>query len=136
MAEEKKAQEWVDYKPEEIEGLIVNLSNQGHPPAKIGLILRDQYGVANVKTLTKKRINQVLTEKGLASDIPVDLLNLIEKSVSLQKHMNENKKDMTAKRGYQLAVSKIRRLATFYVKEGKLPSGWRYTPETAALLVK
>ncbi|MEK6821246.1 MAG: 30S ribosomal protein S15 [archaeon] len=130
------AGQWVDYSPKEIEDLIVTLSNQGMAPALIGIALRDQYGVSNVKALTSKRIGMILSEKGQSTDIPNDLLNLIERSVALLKHMNENKKDYSAKRGYQLTVSKIRRLAYYYTREGKLPQGWRYTPETAALLVK
>jgi ribosomal protein S15P/S13E len=133
---ETKQGQWVDYQPREIEDLIANLSNQGLGPSQIGMALRDQYGVSNVKILTQKRINTILTEKGLAQDIPNDLLNLIERSVSLRKHMDQNKKDYSAQRGYRITISKIRRLAHYYTKEGKLPATWKYTPETAALLVK
>ena len=135
MAEAKRTQ-WVDYKPTEIEDLIVNLSNQGMDPAQIGTALRDQYGIPNVKAITQKRVNQILVEKKLASDIPRDLLNLIRRSVALQKHMEQNNKDFSAKRGYQITVSRIRRLVEYYVTTGQLPQNWRYTPETAALLVK
>ncbi|MFH0970502.1 MAG: 30S ribosomal protein S15 [Candidatus Diapherotrites archaeon] len=131
-----KPGQWVDYQPAEIEELILNLSNQGMSTAKIGMALRDQYGVPNVKALTQKRIGVILKEKGAAQDIPQDLLNLIEKSVTLQKHMNANKKDYSAKRGYRITVSKIRRLVYYYTRVGKLPSDWRYTQEKAALLVK
>ena len=133
---ENKAGQYVDYSPKEIEELIVQLSNQGMTASQIGTTLRDQYGVPNVKTITQKRVTQILTEKGLAGDIPEDVLNLIRVSVGLHKHMLANKKDMTAKRGYQLTVSKIRRRAHYYIQTGKLPAGWRYTPETAALLMK
>ncbi len=133
---ENKQGQWVDYKPEEIEGLIANLSNQGNTPSQIGAVLRDQYGVPNVKSITQKRINTILKERKLVSEIPEDLLNLIEKSVAIQKHMTQNKKDYSAQRGYRITVSKIRRLAHYYEEKGKLPSGWKYTRETAALLVK
>lgn len=133
---ETKQGQWVDYKPSEIEDLIVTLSNQGMSPASIGMALRDQYGIPNVKALTQKRVNAILIEKGLTQDIPSDLLNLIERSVELQKHMESNKKDYSALRGYRITVSKIRRLAHYYVREGKLPANWKFTAETAALLVK
>ncbi len=133
---EIKQGEWVDYSPKEIEDLIATLSNQGMSPAQIGMALRDQYGVVNVKALTKKRINVILGGKGLAADIPMDLLNLIERSVVLRKHMDANKKDYSAQRGYRITVSKIRRLSHYYVKERKLPATWKFTAETAALLVK
>ena len=133
---EAKTEQWVDYKHSEIEDLIVTLSNQGMSPPQIGMALRDQYGVVNVKALTQKRVNTILAEKGLSQDIPTDLLNLIERSVALKKHMDINKKDYSALRGYRITVSKIRRLAHYYVKEGKLPATWKFTAETAALLVK
>lgn len=135
-SEGNKESPWVDYKSEEVENLIADLSNQGYPPSRIGLILRDQYGIPNVKKAAKKRMMDILAEKKLKGEIPEDLLSLIRKSVILQKHMLENKKDYSAKRGYQLTVSKIRRLVHYYVKTERIPGDWKYTPETAALLVK
>jgi ribosomal protein S15P/S13E len=135
-AKQEKQGQYVDYSLKEIEELIVTLSNQGLKPAQIGLALRDQYGIPNVKAATQKRVNEILIEKNLANDIPIDMLNLIERSVALQKHMTSNKKDYSAQRGYRITVSKIRRLAHYYVKSGKLPAGWKFTAETAALLVK
>ncbi len=132
----KTVPEWVELKPREVIELIISFNNQGLTPAEIGTLLRDQYGVPNVKSLTGKKIEQILQENGVIQDFPRDLLNLIKRSVNLQKHMNENKKDFSAKRGYQLTVSKIRRLANYYQKNGKLSKEWSYTPETAALLVK
>lgn len=128
--------DWVELKPQEITELIANLANQGRSASEIGTILRDQYGIPSVKSITGKRISKILEEQGAKQEMPEDLMSLIKTSVKLQKHMQEHKKDMTAKRGYQLSVSKIRRLAKYYIKAGKLPSKWRYTPETAQLLVK
>lgn len=125
-----------EYKPKEIDAVIVNLANTGMTAAQIGMALRDQYGIPNFKNFSGKKMEQVLKEKELLPDVPRDLLNLIRKSVTLQKHMAENKNDMTSKRGYQLTVSKIRRLVKHYKKDGKLAQDWRYTPESAALLVK
>ena len=127
---------WVEYKPKEIEGLIVNMANAGKKKSQIGVALRDQYGVPSVKALTGKTISQILEEQGLKEELPEDLLNLITKSVMLQDHLKEHKKDFKAKRGYQLTVSKIRRLVKYYSKKEKIPKEWRYTDETARLLVK
>jgi len=132
----KESPNWVEYKPAEVEEIIVNLANSGMTESEIGMNLRDQYGIPNVKKLVSKTIGKILEEHKIASDIPRDILNLIKKSVQLQKHMKENKKDMTAKRGYILTVSKIRRLTKYYISKGKLEKSWRYTPEKAALLVK
>ena len=124
----------MDVKSAEAE--IVSLANAGHSPSQIGIILRDEHGVKNFNDLASKSIQQVMGENNLLGDIPEDMLNLIRKSVMLQKHMEKNNKDYSAKRGYQLTVSKIRRLAKYYSKKGKLPIKWRYSPEQAALLVK
>ncbi|MDP2666849.1 MAG: 30S ribosomal protein S15 [Candidatus Diapherotrites archaeon] len=136
MSEQSKTGQYVDYSPQEIEGLITQLANQGLSASQIGVALRDQYGIPHVKAITQKRVTQILTEKNLAGDIPEDLMNLIRKTVVLHKHMLANKKDMTSKRGYQLTVSKIRRRVHYYIQTNKLPAGWRYTPESAALLMK
>jgi small subunit ribosomal protein S15 len=128
--------EWVELKPKEVKELIINLANAGHTAAEIGAILRDQYGIPKVKLLTKKKIVQILEENGLKEEIPRDLLNLIKRSVNQLNHLKANKKDFSAKRGYQLTVSKIRRLTKYYIREGKLPANWHYSPEKAALLVK
>ncbi|MFA6268321.1 MAG: 30S ribosomal protein S15 [archaeon] len=121
---------------EELEEQVVSLTNAGHSPSKIGLILRDEHSIKDFTTETGKSIQQVLRENNLLGEMPEDLLNLIRRSVILFNHMNKNKKDYSAKRGYELTVSKIRRLTKYYAKKSKIPAGWRYTPEEAALLVK
>ncbi|MEW6295474.1 MAG: 30S ribosomal protein S15 [Candidatus Diapherotrites archaeon] len=135
QAREKKPV-WVEIKEKELEELIVSLFNQGNSPSKIGVILRDQYGVPKAKLLAKKRLAKILKDHKLELKMPEDLMNLIRKSVAEYRHLEENKKDFKAKRGYQLTVSKIRRLTKYYIMEGKIPSDWRYTPEKASLLVK
>ena len=133
---DKAGMEFVEYKPAEIDQLIVTLANQGQTASEIGMTLRDSYGIPSVKKLTGKRIEALLGEHQLLADVPRDLLNLIRRSVELRKHLETNRKDYTAKRGYQLTVSKIQRLVAYYKRAGKLAEDWRYTPETAALLVK
>ena len=120
----------------ECEDLIVQLHTAGRPAAEIGLMLRDSHRIKNVKVFTGKRITEILAEKGIKTDIPEDLMNLIRSSVQLEGHMNQHRHDMTAKRGFELAVSKIRRLSRYYIDHGKLPANWRYTAESARLLVK
>ncbi len=132
----KQVPNWVEYKPAEVEEVIVNLADAGRTSSEIGTILRDQYGIPSVKSLTGKTIEKILAKHNLLSEVPRDLLNLIKRSVTLERHSAKNKKDFTAKRGYQLTVSKIRRLVKYYHKKGKLPKEWVYSPEKAALLVK
>ena len=133
---EKKAPEWVEYKPRQIEQLIVQMANSGHTGSEIGMLLRDQYGIPNVETVTKKSILKMLQENNIAPKMPEDLMNLIKKSLKLHKHMQLNKKDMSAKHGYVLTVSKIRKLSNYYQRMGRLAKDWRYSTEEAELLMK
>ena len=132
----KTVPSWVELKPKEIIEAVVNLANAGHSQSEIGGMLRDQYGVPDVKVIVGKGIKAILEENKLLPEIPEDLMNLIRKSVTLKTHMDINKKDFTAKRGHQLTVSKIRRLVKYYKANKSLPAQWRYSEETAALLVK
>jgi len=136
MTSKNKKFEWIEFSNEEIVEAIKNLANEGVSKSEIGMILRDQYGIPDVKELTGKTVSEILSEQGIKEEIPEDLLNLIKKSVVIREHMNSNKKDFTAKRGYQLTVSKIRRLVSYYQKKGILSKEWRYSDEKARLLVK
>jgi len=115
---------------------IIELHNNGVPASKIGLILRNDFNIYSVKKYSRKTITQILRENNLEPELPEDLSNLLRKAVKLLKHMKENKKDMTSKLGYQKTVSKIRRLAKYYKRVGKLPIGWKYSDKQAAILVK
>jgi small subunit ribosomal protein S15 len=128
--------EWIEYSNEEIEELILKLRKEGHSTSMIGIILRDQYGIPNVKLITKEKITKILEKHDQRFEYPEDLMNLIRKAVNIRDHLNENPKDLHTKRGLQIIESKIRRLVKYYTREGQLPEGWRYEPKKAALLVK
>ncbi len=136
VKKEKKQKIISDLKPTEIEDLIVELGNQGLNASQIGVILRDQHNIPKAKLATGKTVTDILVGHGLQTEIPEDLLALIRRVVTLDKHLQQNKKDFSAKRGFQLTVSKIRRLVAYYHKKKKLPADWRYSIEKARLLVK
>ncbi len=132
----KSPPEWVEYKPDEIENIIVKLAGRDHSPSMIGMILRDQYGIPGTKLTTGKRINQIMEKHKIRKDMPEDIMVLITRAVKLSKHLDQNKKDMTAKRGMQLTESKIRRLVKYYKGEKRIPSDWKYNLKSAKLLVR
>lgn len=132
----KKTAIWVRYKPKEIELLIAKLAKEGKSASEIGLFMRDSYGIPNISAVTNKRITRIVKEKGLAKELPEDLLNLIKKSVKIRKHMEENHKDMPALRGLQLTESKIRRLVKYYKKTKVLPLGWKFDAKSVRLYVE
>lgn len=130
-----EAPEWSNRDKETITKQIIDLRRQGLSTAEIGLIMRDKFGVPSVKLATGKKINQILRENSLATEIPEDLRNLIETALGMRKHLSENKRDIHNKRQLMLTESKVRRLVKYYVKSKKLPAGWVYKPETAEILL-
>ena len=98
----KDVSSWMTFKPKEIEMLIVKLAKSGESTSKIGLQLRDLYGIPDVKSAIDKTITKVLEEKDLMGEIPEDLMNLLKKEVFVRKHMEKNNHDMDAKRGLNL----------------------------------
>ena len=128
--------DFVELKPAEITEAIVHLANEGHSASEIGMILRDQYGVPMVGKAMGKKLCAILREHSLLPPIPDDMMSLIRKSVTLREHLAKNKKDMSAKRGLMLTVSKIKALEKYYKQKGVLPMEWRYSAETASLLAK
>jgi len=112
--------------PKEIENIIIDLAQKGEPPAKIGLILRDQYGIPSVRFVLGKKLNQILREHNLQPEIPEDLMSLIRQAVSIRKHLLQHKKDFVSKRALQLVEGKINRLIDYYKTKGRLPQGFSY----------
>lgn len=132
----RSAPVWIRHTPAEIEMIIAKLSKEGKSTSEIGIVLRDSYGVPDVKSVLNKKISKVLAEKKLSPVLPEDLRNLILKSMNLRKHMENNKQDMTSKRGLQLTESKVKRLVSYYKDSGKLPSDWKYDAKSVKLFVE
>ncbi|HNR25168.1 MAG TPA: 30S ribosomal protein S15, partial [Methanobacteriaceae archaeon] len=110
--------DWIEYSTEEIEELILKLNKEGNSASKIGVILRDQYGIPDVKVVTGMKITKILEKHDQALEYPEDLMNLIRKAVNVRDHLEENPKDLHTRRGLQLMESRIRRLVKYYVREG------------------
>ena len=132
----KTVPSWVRYKSKEAELLVVKLAKEGFSPSQIGVHLRDNYGIPNVKAITKKSVTKTLGEKNLLGEYPEDLMSAIRKNVLVRKHLENNNRDKTAKRGLQLADSKIMRLVKYYKRSGRLPADWKYDPEKLRLLIE
>lgn len=121
---------------EEIKQVVVELARKGTRPSQIGIILRDQYGMGNVRTAFGERLNSIIKKEGLASKYPQDLLDLIRKAVKLRRHMKKNHGDEHNKVKLMHMESKIHRLSLYYKKSKILDKNWKYDPENAVLLLK
>ena len=131
----EKTQPWVSYSAQEIEQLVLKIAKAGNSPSKIGMILRDNYGIPDVPKITGKKVVQILKDAKQAPELPEDLTSLIRKQTLLLKHIEFNKKDMASRRGLLLTVSKIRRLTKYYQRNSVLPKGWTYSAEQAKLII-
>jgi ribosomal protein S15P/S13E len=96
---------WLKYTESEVKEIILKIAekNPEMTSEKIGLILRDTYGIPKTKIFGFK-IGDVLKEKNLYQD--PDLKNISEKVVKLEKHLAKNKGDK--KTGKSLIKTKAR----------------------------
>ncbi len=130
----KRPPSWCKYEPEEVEALIVKLAREGHPPSKIGTILRDQHGIPLTKPIIGRSITHVLAEADMASSVPEDLEMLLKKASRLSAHLERNKMDLVNKRSLQVIEAKIHKLSKYYRRKGVLPSDWKYEPKAASII--
>jgi len=125
---------WLIYDREEAEEIVKKLAKDGKSDAEIGIIMRDQYGIPDVRALGL-RVSRI-TGTAVKKEVPDDLYNLIKKAVNVQAHLDQNRGDAKAIHGLELLESKIRRLGKYYARTGKLARDWKYSREQAKLLVK
>jgi small subunit ribosomal protein S15 len=93
---ESKKPEWIKLSAKELESLIIDLVKNGNSPAKIGLILRDQHGIPNVKSVLNKRLLKVIKEHKLKYPTEKEFMqNDID---TLKVHIKKNKHDYPASR--------------------------------------
>lgn len=128
--------EWVPLSATEIEDLIVKFTEDGFTSAVTGLVLRDQYGVPDVRLATGKTVTQIMKDKGVMPNLPEDLSNLMRKAISLNVHLKNNRGDISNKRGLNLIEAKIRRLERYYKRMGVLPVTWKYSLANAEIMLK
>ena len=127
---------WVAQSKDEVEKLVVKMAKDGLPAAKIGLVLRDEHAIPNVRLATGRSVMEIMKESDLTPEIPDDLTALMRKALNVDTHMMENPKDNATKRNLQLIESRIRRLVKYYKRMGVLPDTWVYSLSTAELQIE
>ena len=132
--ERKEHPDWSSLNPREVESHVIELAKQGNSTSEIGMILRDQFAVPDVRLATGKSVSKILEVNNMKSEIPEDLRNLISTALQLRKHIETNTKDLKSKRNLQLTESKIRRLTKYYHREKRLPEDWKYSLEQAKIM--
>lgn len=105
---------WLKYSEEEVKAIIIKLANKGLTAEKIGLTLRDQYGIPKVR-LYNLKIKEVLKEKGLFEEPTIK--NLKEKVALIENHFKKNKGDKTSERSLIISKAKLKKREDYSVKE-------------------
>lgn len=130
----KRPPGWAKYTPEEVESIVVKLAREGQTASKIGVILRDQYGVPLAKPIAGQTITEIMKKAGFAPAVPEDLDVLLKRASGLRVHLEKNRKDSYNKRSLELIEAKIHKLAKYYKREGVLPPDWKYEAKAASLI--
>jgi small subunit ribosomal protein S15 len=119
----------------EVESLVEKYAKEGMHPAKIGLVLKKEHKVPDIKAITGKTVSTIMKETNHELEFPADLMDLIKTSVGMRKHLETNNSDVHNKSNLRKIESKIRRLVKYYNQTGRL-NNWRYDAKTAALMVR
>ena len=109
MAKQVKMQKlekptWLKYTDKEVKELINKLAEQGMTSEKIGLVLRDQYGIPRTKLFGFK-IKEVMDEKFKEPT----LINLDNKLKKIINHYDKNKQDKKAERSLIITKAKYKK---------------------------
>jgi small subunit ribosomal protein S15 len=97
---------WLKYTEDEVKAIILKLANKGITAEKIGLILRDQYGIPKVK-LYNLKIKRILNENKKYQEPTI--LNLKKKLDSILEHNKKFRHDNPAKRSEIITKAKLKK---------------------------
>lgn len=110
--QELKKPTWLKYTKAEVEKIIIKLAEQNLTAEKIGLVLRDQYGIPDVKLFNIK-IKQVMKDK---FQEPTNL-NLDKKLQRIIQHYKKNKQDKKAERSLIITKAKLKKRTDYQKKK-------------------
>jgi small subunit ribosomal protein S15 len=129
----KTAPSWVESDPSTVKSTILKLAKEGQTPSRIGVALRDDFGVPLTKTILGKSVLEVLAEGKASPRLPQDLQDLIDRAQRVQRHLQTHGSDRKNVHSLELVEAKIYRLAKYYKQKGVLPEDFKYTAVVAQL---
>ena len=107
---EKSKPDWLKLSDKDAETIIVKLAKQGMTSEKIGLHLRDSYGIPKMNLLGKK-ISKILKERQIEQD--ADIKNLENKQEKIRKHLEKNRQDKRASRALAILSQRVRSIKRY-----------------------
>ena len=105
---------WLKYNAEEIEKIILKLADKDMSSEKIGLVLRDQYGIPKVKIYNLK-IGKILKDNNIFSE--PSQKNLKVKVEKIINHYKKNKQDKNAERSLIITKAKLKKINDYLEKK-------------------
>jgi small subunit ribosomal protein S15 len=105
---------WLKYTETEVKDIILSLAEKGLTSEKIGLTLRDQYGIPKVR-LYGIKIGAILKEKGNFQEPTI--LNLQKKVAIIEEHKKKNKQDKKAARSLDISKAKLKKVNDYLNKK-------------------
>jgi len=118
MAKTKQLEKpiWLKYTDKEVKAIILKLAEKGFTSERIGLILRDQYGIPKTK-LYNLKISKILKEKDKFKE--PTLINLEKKLDKIINHYQKNKQDKKAERSLIITKAKLKKTKEYQNKKIK-----------------
>jgi len=106
---------WLKYTEDEVKEIILKIAekNPELTSEKIGLILRDSYGIPKVSIYNLK-IGKILKEVGKYQS--ADLKNLTNKASKLQNHLVKNHGDKRTGRSFIITQAKLKKVKDYIAK--------------------
>ena len=107
---------WLKYTAQEVKKIVLKLAEKGLTAEKIGLTLRDQYGIPKVR-LYNLKIKEILKEKnGFEEPTNKNLKIKLEKIIN---HYKKNKQDKKAERGLMITKAKLKKREDYTKRKEK-----------------
>lgn len=101
---------WLKLSEEDLKAVVLKLAKQGLTSEKIGLALRDTYGIPTTKIYNKK-VGEILKENKLYKDPTLE--NMKKRQEKMKKHLEENKQDKKTQRALAMISAKISKLQKY-----------------------
>lgn len=107
---------WLKYTETEVKEIILKIieKNPEITSEKIGLVLRDNYGIPKTK-IYGFRISQVLKESN--KYVSPDEKNLTKKAEKLEKHLAKNHGDKKTRRSFITTRAKLKGLTDYLARK-------------------
>ncbi len=115
----KEKPTWMKMNEKDLEATVVKLAKEGLTSEKIGLELRDKYGVPTTKVLGKK-ISKILKENDLYEDSTQ--VNLKKKQEKISQHLETNKQDKRAMRSFTIIRARLAKYKKYKKRKDAEPT--------------